>query len=278
MNTETGKTYVLGSGPAELARLDRQAAALERPTRMILQAAGITRHMRVLDLGAGLGHVARLVGELVGTDGAVVGVDQSGDALAAARRRTQESGASHVSFIEGDVRTWRADSPFDAIVERLVLFHMADPAQVVRHHLQNLRDGGSFVAIDFDIGAARSEPNVQLAEDALRWVMQAFTAAGARPRIGARLAMILREAGLQNVSTFGVQAYLPPHDPAAAALLGGIVRSLAPVITGRGIATAEQVGVATLEDRIAAELKRADAVLLPPTVVGAWAQSSGAGA
>jgi len=96
-------------------------------------------------------------------------------------------------------------------------------------------------------------------------------AAGASPRIGARLAMILREAGLQNVSTFGVQAYLPPDDPAAAALLAGVVRSLAPVITGRGIATAEQVGVATLEDRIAAELKRADAVLLPPTVVGAWA-------
>ena len=277
MNTETDKTYVLGNDPAELARLDRQAAVIERPTRMILQAAGITRKMRVLDLGTGLGHVARLVGELVGTDGSVVGVDQSGDALAVARQRTGEAGADHVSFIEGDVRAWRSESPFDAIVERLLLFHMAEPSQVVRHHLQNLRAGGSFVAVDFDIGAARSEPHVQLAADVLGWIMQAFTVAGASPRIGARLAMILREAGLQNVSTFGVQGYLPPPDPAAAALLAGVVRSLAPVITGRGIATAEQVGVATLEERIAAELKRADAVLLLPTVVGAWAQSSGTG-
>jgi SAM-dependent methyltransferase len=269
MNAETGTTYVLGNDPAELARLDRQAAVIERPTRMILEAAGITRHMRVLDLGTGLGHVARLVGELIGPGGAVVGVDQSSDALAVARRRTGEAGADHVSFIEGDVRAWRSESPFDAIVGRLLLFHMADPIQVVRHHFQNLRSGGLFVAVDFDLGAARSEPHTQLAEDALGWVIQAFTAAGASPRIGARLAMILRGAGLQNVSTFGIQAYVPPQD-AGAALLAGVVRSLAPVITTRGIATAEQVGLETLEQRIAAELKRADAVFLPPTVVGAW--------
>ena len=149
---------------------------------------------------------------------------------------------------------------------------MADPIQVVRHHIQNLRSGALFVAVDFDLGAARSEPRVQLADDALGWVIQAFTVAGASPRIGARLAMILREAGLQNVSTFGVQAYVPPQDPAAAALLAGVVRSLSPVITARGIATEEQVGVETLEQRIAAELKRADAVFLLPTVVGAWGQ------
>jgi len=270
MTIKTGRTYVLGNEPAELSRLDRQAAAIERPTRMVLQAAGLTRGLRVLDLGTGLGHVARLVGELVGPEGAVVGVDQSGDALDVARRRIQESGASHVSFIEADVRSWRSESPFDAVVERLLLFHMADPVQVIQHHCRNLRAGGLFVAVEFDIGAARSEPRVQLADDALSWVMQAFTVAGASPRIGARIAMILRAAGLQDVTTFGVQAYLPPDDPAAAVLLGGVVRSLAPVITARGIATAEQIGVETLEQRIADELKQADAVLLLPTVAGAW--------
>jgi SAM-dependent methyltransferase len=261
---------VLGNDPAELARLDRQAANIEPATRMVLQAAGIARGFRVLDLGSGLGHVARLVGETVGPDGAVIGVDQSGDALAVARRRTEESSINNVSFIEGDVRTWRSESPFDAIVERLLLFHMADPIEVVRHHFQNLRAGGLFVAVDFDIGACRSEPQVQLAEDAVGWIMQAFTSAGAWPRIGARLGMILQAAGLRDVATFGVQGYIPPQDSAASVLLGGVVRSLTPAITARGIASAEQIGVDTLEQRIAAELKRADAVFLPPTVVGAW--------
>jgi hypothetical protein len=74
---------------------------------------------------------------------------------------------------------------------------------------------------------------------------------------------------MQNVATFGVQAYLPPADPAGPAMLSGVVRSLAGVIIGRGIATSEQVAGAT-HDAIAAALQGADAVLMPPTVVGAW--------
>jgi cyclopropane fatty-acyl-phospholipid synthase-like methyltransferase len=46
--------YVLGSDPQELARLDRQAAFIEAPTRLLLQAAGLAPGMRVLDLGTGL--------------------------------------------------------------------------------------------------------------------------------------------------------------------------------------------------------------------------------
>jgi protein-L-isoaspartate O-methyltransferase len=269
---ESGKerTYVLGHDPAELARLDRQAAAIDRPTRILLQAAGIESGWRVLDLGTGLGHVARIVGEIVGPTGAVLGIDRSGAALAIARQRIQDAGVRHVSFEEGDVATWQAREPFDAIVGRLLLFHVGDPVAVVRRHTTNLRAGGRFVAIDFDIGGARTEPHVQLAGEALGWVMRAFTAAGASPRIGARLGMILREAGLKQVATIGIQGYLPPQDPTAAALLGGVVRSLAPAIVEHGIATAERLQIDTLEERIAVELQRANAVLLPPTVAGAW--------
>src|SRR3954447_12265596 len=151
-------TYVLGNEPNELARLDRQAAVIEGPTRLLLQAAGIAPGMRVLDLGTGLGHVARLVASLVGPQGRVVGIDQSGAALEAARRRAADSRETTVSFVEGDVTEWVSGEPFEAIVGRLVLFHLADPVAVVRHHLRNLRRDGLFVAIDFDIGSARTEP------------------------------------------------------------------------------------------------------------------------
>ena len=59
-------TYVLGNHPEELARLDRQAAAIDRPTRLLLQAARITPGTRVLDLGTGLGHVAQIAGSSSG--------------------------------------------------------------------------------------------------------------------------------------------------------------------------------------------------------------------
>jgi ubiquinone/menaquinone biosynthesis C-methylase UbiE len=263
-------TYVLGNEPEELARLDRQAALIEVATGLLLQAAGIAPGMRVLDLGTGLGHVARLVAGLVGPHGRVVGIDQSGAALDAARRRTSDADSKIISFVEADVTAWISEEPFDAIVGRLVLFHVADPVAVVRHHLRNLARDGRFVAVDFDIGSSRTEPPTALASDALRWIMEAFTEGGASPRIGARLATILEEAGLETVSSYGIQAYLQPHDPAGAALLAGVVRSLAPVIVARGIATPEQMQLETLPNRIAEEMKHANAVMLPPTVAGAW--------
>jgi SAM-dependent methyltransferase len=270
-------TYVLGSDPQELGRLDRQAAFIEAPTRLLLQASGLAEGMRVLDLGTGLGHVARLAAQIVGPDGSVVGLDRAPQALAVARQRAEAAGERHVSFVEGDVARWHADEPFDAVVGRLVLFHLADPVAAVRHHLRNLRPGGLFVALDFDIGGARTFPALRVADEALAWVIDAFTAAGASPRIGSRLGPILDRAGLDAVRTFGVQAYLAPHDPAGPALLTGVVRSLADVITTRGIATAAQMDLATLEQRIADGLRGDDSVFLPPTVVGAWGRRPSGG-
>jgi SAM-dependent methyltransferase len=272
--TRLGQQYVLGNDAEELARLDHQAASIERPTRLLLQAAGIQPGMRVLDLGTGLGHVARLVGEMVGPTGTVIGLDQSAAALAVARERTLATGAAHVSFVEGDVTTWTTPDFFDAVIGRLLLFHVADPVAVVRHHAGALRRGGMFVAIDFDIGGARTDPPVDLPDRAIGWVHDGFRAGGASPHIGARLGRTLEDAGLAGTTMFGVQPYIPAHDPSAAALVAGVVRSLAPTIVRHGIASEEEIGLATLEDRLRDAMRAADAVLVPPTVVGAWGRAA----
>ena len=81
------QSYSLGASEAELARLDAQAARIAVPTAVFLGSAGITAGMRVLDLDTGLGHVAFLVGELVGASGEVVGIDQAAALLAVAEQR-----------------------------------------------------------------------------------------------------------------------------------------------------------------------------------------------
>src|SRR3954447_22307879 len=121
MDTGNPGSYVLGNEPEELARLDRQAAAIDGASRLLLQAAGLGPGMRVLDLGTGLGHVARLAAALVAPHGTIVGIDQSPSALAVARRRAEEAGETRVSFVEGDVTQWVAPEPFDAVIGRLVL-------------------------------------------------------------------------------------------------------------------------------------------------------------
>ncbi len=267
-------SYVLGDDPRELQRLERQAASIEQPTRLLMQAAGLEAGWRVLDLGTGLGHVARIVAELIGPTGWVVGIDQSLAAIAAARERTIAGAGARITFAEGNVTAWQASEHFHAIVARCLLFHMSDPAAVVRHHVaNNLQAGGLFVALDFDVGSVRTEPPVAIVDTAVAWAHRGFRAAGAWPTIGARLARILDKAGLTRVSTFGIQAYVQPRDPSGPALLAGVVRSLAPALVTHGIATAEELDLNTLEQRIAEATDEVDAVVLLPTVVGAWGRS-----
>jgi tRNA A58 N-methylase Trm61 len=83
--------YSLGTSAPELARLDAQAASIARPTDLFLRSAGIASGMRVLDLGTGLGHVAFRVSELVGSAGAVVGIDQAAAMLAVAEQRNTKA-------------------------------------------------------------------------------------------------------------------------------------------------------------------------------------------
>ena len=101
----------------------------------------------------------------------------------------------------------------------------------------------------------------------------AFRAAGANPGIGSGLAVILREAGVSDVQTFGIQGYIAAGDPTGPALLSGVVRSLHGAIVAPGIATADEIGIETLEERLGRDLEAANAVLLPPTVVGAWGRA-----
>src|SRR3954471_21400234 len=105
--------YVLGADQ-EIARLDAQSAVMVQPTRLLLELAGIGRGMRVLDLGTGLGHVARAVADLVGDQGRVVAIDNQARLLKIAAERTADR--PQVSFVAADVRTFRDEEPFDAVV------------------------------------------------------------------------------------------------------------------------------------------------------------------
>jgi ubiquinone/menaquinone biosynthesis C-methylase UbiE len=177
---ETTTTYVLGSSDQEIERLDRQSASIEGATRLLLRAAGIQPGMRVLDLGTGVGHVAMLVAEMVGPEGRVVGIDNSARLLDVAAARAPAR--PQLRFVQGDVRRWRDTEPFDAIVGRLILFHLADPVSVLRHHAASLRPEGLLLGLDFDLGASRAEPELPLVTESLGWVQAAFRSVGASPK------------------------------------------------------------------------------------------------
>jgi SAM-dependent methyltransferase len=273
--TQTAQ-YVLGSEAAELERLELQAQSIAVPTMALLRASGLAEGMRVLDLGCGLGHVSQLLADIVGPGGGVVGVDRDARMVAHAEARRAAAGLGHVRFVEDDARTFRDAEPFDAVVERLCLFHLPEPVDVVRHHAEALRPGGIFTSIDFDCGALRAEPPTELMTTLVGWMMEAFRAAQADPVIGVRLQLILREAGLADVGGFGVQGYSGPDDRHGPAVFTGVLRSLAPKLHAAGIATEAELDLPTLHGRIVEDLRAANAVVVLPTVVGAFGRRAAA--
>ena len=267
-SAETG--YQLGSGAAELKRLDLQGRVLTPATRTILATAGIRAGMRVLDLGSGAGDVAFVAAGLVGPAGEVVGIDQSPDAVAKATARAGERRLSNVRFVASDIHDPAPDGPFDAIIGRLVLMYVPDPAAVLRTQAGVLRSGGVIAPIEFDLHSARSLPSTPLVVQALSWLREAFTRAGIDPALGPGLWAVLQAAGLQPSGMIGVQPHFGPEDPDGAAILAGIVRTVLPLIERTGVATAAEVGADTLQQRLSGELATSAAVFAHPMLISAW--------
>ncbi|HEU0288887.1 MAG TPA: class I SAM-dependent methyltransferase [Nocardioidaceae bacterium] len=262
--------YVLGHDRAEIARLEQQAAVLAPHSRVILERAGLGPGMRVLDVGAGVGDVAFLAADLVGPEGSVVGLDRSELALARARDRAGERGLTNIEFRSGELQGWRPDEVFDVVIGRLILLYVDDPVVTVRAVADLVRPDGVVAFMEYDMAAVRSIPPLPLVEQVRGWVLDGFTGSGHDPELGVRLAAILSEAGLRDVGSVGLQTYLPPGSPIGPAMAAGVIRSLLPALEAHGIATAAEVDIDTLEDRVRNELAGDRTVFAPPALIGAW--------
>jgi SAM-dependent methyltransferase len=102
---------------------------------------------RVLDVGCGFGDTTQRLAELVGPDGAAVGVDVSEPFVAAAREEAAEAGADNVSFRCGDVQVMDLGEGYDYAFSRMGIMFFASPVAALRNVRQALAPGGRFCAV-----------------------------------------------------------------------------------------------------------------------------------
>jgi 2-polyprenyl-3-methyl-5-hydroxy-6-metoxy-1,4-benzoquinol methylase len=134
--------YVLGHTQREQFRLIRQAQVLAPATERFLRDAGITTGMRVLDIGGGMGDVTMLVAHLVGPEGRVVSIDLDQASIETARGRASTLGLDNTAFHQADISSFTDSEPFDAVVGRLIIEFLPDPAAIIRRLSELLRPGG----------------------------------------------------------------------------------------------------------------------------------------
>jgi demethylmenaquinone methyltransferase/2-methoxy-6-polyprenyl-1,4-benzoquinol methylase len=130
---------------------DRYASVLSlgqdpRWRRFLVEQVNVANDDVVLDVATGTGAVAR---ELIRRRGCrVVGLDQSPEMLAEARRRLGgdvrlvEATADQVPF---------ADASFDALTFTYLLRYVPDPAATLRELARVVRPGGTIAGLEFDL-------------------------------------------------------------------------------------------------------------------------------
>jgi len=128
---------------------DRYAALLSlgqdaRWRRFLVSRVDVGRQDTVLDVATGTGAVAR---ELVERKHcAVVGLDQSPEMLAEARRRLPRT----VKLVAGSAeRLPFPDASFDALTFTYLLRYVPDPAATLRELARVLRPGGTIAGLEF---------------------------------------------------------------------------------------------------------------------------------
>lgn len=271
---EGGMGYSLGHSVREMKRLSAQAGVFEPFTRRMLQEAGLSEGMRVLDVGSGAGDVAFLCASLVGSSGTVIGIDKAQTAVETANERARSIHPGNVTFITGDPSNMQFEMPFDAVVGRLVLMHQADPAAMLRKLACLVRPGGLVAFQEFDIDGAHTYPRSPIFEQCMEWITAAFVRTGTDTRMGLKLHSAFIAAGLPAPSMSLDAGIWGGEKNPASSLVTEVIRSLLPVLEKSGIATEAQVGIGSLQERIQNELL-AGGVAISPSLVGAWTKLQG---
>ena len=106
----------------------------------------LTAGARVLELGCGRGHAARLVAAAFPSS-QVVGLDLSAEAVEQARRRAQEDGVDNVTFVAGSA-TQPPAGPWDVVCAFDVIHDLAEPHAVLDAARHVLADDGVLLMID----------------------------------------------------------------------------------------------------------------------------------
>jgi SAM-dependent methyltransferase len=188
-------------------RLRTLEALLDEGTIRHLEARGVERGWRCLEVGAGGGSVAGWLCERVGPGGSVTATDLDTTVLAELSHPNLEI---KVHDVLADDLPERA---FDLVHMRLLLAWLGEPGMALRRVIEALAPGGWLVAEEMDFVSAAPDPRLGADErDLIERAVQAHNLVLTEqnrfdPFYGRRLVGDLEEAGLADIGCEG-RAYM----------------------------------------------------------------------
>ncbi|MEI7967548.1 MAG: methyltransferase domain-containing protein [Betaproteobacteria bacterium] len=156
---------------------------------------------RVLDAGCGSGAVTRAIAR-ANPLGEAVGVDRNAAYLDFARRTAASEGLPNARFEAGDATALPFDDgTFDVVWSKHLLQWVKARAQTLSEFVRVCRPGGRVIACNFDEFCLGQYPvDEALQTDIEQWFNAAAAEMGFDNRMGRKLPVLFRAAGLVDVS------------------------------------------------------------------------------
>jgi len=140
----------------EKARLDAQAGIWDAYTQRYLDALGVRRGWKCLELGAGSGTMTKWLAERVAPDGSVLAVDVDPRFLQLLDHPCVEVRRLDVTCDPLD------EAAFDLVYERMVLMHLPNAEAHLQKLAASVRPGGQLLIQDVDLSFNESPDAVYL--------------------------------------------------------------------------------------------------------------------
>lgn len=196
------KEYVLGTGDDELSRLGLQHRMWSDAAHSLWKRAQIKLGQRVLDVGCGPGFAALELGQLVGSRGCVIGVDESAGFIEHVNAQAEARRIGQCRGVVGDVQrlgdALKGEAAFDLAYARWVLCFVPDPEAVVAGVAAALKPGGRFCVHDyFNYSSMTMAPRRGSHDRATAATIKSWHARGGDTDIMGKLPRLLKNQGMR---------------------------------------------------------------------------------
>ncbi len=261
--------YVLATGDAAANRLRLLHDIFGPGTCELLRRAGLTRGMRVAEIGCGTGLVTSWIASEVGPSGAVFASDVSHEQLNVAARNAAEAGLKNVSFQPASAyKTNLPRGAFDLVYSRFLMCHLTEPAKALAEMRALLKPGGTLVCKDHDDCGIFSQPPTRAYKRLVEISEAVNLSRGLDSYIGLKLPELFGQVGFGRPEVAVKQiAFLRGE---AKRFWEITLREAAPAILASGAATQEELESICSEIRAIAEDETTLVMLARVTQV--WAQ------
>jgi SAM-dependent methyltransferase len=199
--------YSYGGEPDEEARrLNKQAASFLEHDSPLLRRFGLSKGMRVLDIGCGSGAVTCEIARIV-FPGQVIGIDRDNSLVQQARENVDSNG-TNVQFVTDDIVDPNLIiASFDFVYCRFVLWAIPDRELALRNMIRLTRANGVVCAQEPDVNGTIHWP--QASAHKRYWdgriKYHQDRQDGIDPALGRKLPALFRQTNLIDIR-FGVSA------------------------------------------------------------------------